>query len=218
MRQMLSQDSEPEIFHITCTEGAIIDDNDYLLLNTPDGTGYYLWFDNTNWLGGDPGLSGRTGIKVVYDFYESNATIAANVADAIQTMAGSDYIISVSNDIVTLTCSQNGSVVDAEDINSPLSIDVENQGKGGTSGISSIEIPAADERVYIIYGDEDFYSESVRTDADGTFQFKGLRKGNYRVYVFSTDTIDQSVVQVEVNTEISKNKTVVDAGTLNIIK
>lgn len=218
MNEIASTSAEAELFHITCTEGAIIDDNDYILLNTPSGNGYYVWFDNTNWLGGDPALSGRTGIKVIYNYSESNATIAANTAAAINTMASGDYSISVNNDIITLTCTSTGSCVDAEDVNSPLIIDIENQGKGGGSGVNPNSVPAVDERVYLIYGDEDFYSESVRTDADGSFQFKGLRKGGYRIYTFSFDTITNSIIQVEVNATINKNKSVVDAGTLNIIK
>lgn len=219
MNEINSGNSEAEILHITCTEGALIDDNDYILLNTPSGSAYYVWFDNTNWLGGDPALSGRTGIKVIYDFTESNATIASNTADAISTIAGADYIISVDNDIITLTCTDPGECVDAEDINSPLMIDIENQGKDSDSGlIYANDVPAVNEHVFIIYGDEDFYSESVRTDAEGNFQFKGLRKGNYKVYTFSYDTLSNMMVQIELSANIEKNKSVVDAGTMNIIK
>lgn len=206
-----------EITYITCAEGAIIDDNDYLLLNTPGGANYYIWFDNTNWLGGDPGLSGRTGIKVTYDFTQSNTTIATNMASAIELIANDDFSVSVSNDIVTILCNDFGSVPDAEDVNSPFLIDVEQQGSGGTTG-SQKYLPVADERVFLIYGDEDFYSEDVRTDVNGNYQFRNLQRGSYTVYVFSEDSGGSSAVTSKsTSLEIKKNKEAADAGEIQII-
>jgi len=43
----------------------------------------------------------------------------------------------------------------------------------------------AEERVYLVYGDDDFYSQDVRTHHDGTFRFEYLNKGNYQVYAYS---------------------------------
>ena len=44
----------------------------------------------------------------------------------------------------------------------------------------------ADERVYIIYGDEDnLYDDSYETSFDGSFSFENLRKGKYTVFVYS---------------------------------
>ena len=39
--------------------------------------------------------------------------------------------------------------------------------------------------VYIIYGDEPSYGDRVRTGPDGTYQFKFLRTGKYKVYAYS---------------------------------
>jgi len=51
--------------------------------------------------------------------------------------------------------------------------------------------------VYIIYGNDASFSDRTRSNYDGTFEFKYLRKGNYKVYVYSKDSaqIVQSGIQ-----------------------
>jgi hypothetical protein len=44
--------------------------------------------------------------------------------------------------------------------------------------------PLMDARVFIMYGDHDFYDDDVRTGPDGLFVFSWLRKGDYRIYAF----------------------------------
>src|ERR1041385_958789 len=39
--------------------------------------------------------------------------------------------------------------------------------------------------VYLIYGDDPTYGDRVKTGPDGTYEFKYLRKGKYKVYAFS---------------------------------
>ncbi|MCH2229114.1 MAG: hypothetical protein MK105_02125 [Crocinitomicaceae bacterium] len=202
--------------------GSILDNSDYFLLNTPEGgTLYYVWYENTNWLGQDPGLSGRTGIKVTYSNNDSNSTLASNTMTAINLIAGSDFTVSLNNDILTIENTIAGEVVDADDVNTPFVIDTENQGKAATIG-NSIQTSGAiaDERVYLIYGDEDFYSETVRTDENGKYQFTGLTKGNYRIFAFSLDTTTAGGLlhQVEVEASISKNKSISEAPSITIIR
>jgi len=48
--------------------------------------------------------------------------------------------------------------------------------------------PAADEDVYIIYGDHVSPDDRVQTNYDGEYEFLYLRPGNYKVYTFSKDT------------------------------
>jgi hypothetical protein len=47
---------------------------------------------------------------------------------------------------------------------------------------------SAGERVYIIYGDQNIIGNDVRTGPDGSYEFKFLNKGHYKVYVNSLDT------------------------------
>lgn len=48
--------------------------------------------------------------------------------------------------------------------------------------------PAADEDVYIIYGDHVSPDDRVQTNYDGEYEFLYLRPGKYKVYTFSKDT------------------------------
>ena len=77
------------------------------------------------------------------------------------------------------------------------------EGKGGKLSVSGTVVAryyddnyktytgtelAADEDVYIIYGDQVGYGDKTKTDYQGRFEFKYLRSGNYKVYVYSKDT------------------------------
>jgi hypothetical protein len=81
------------------------------------------------------------------------------------------------------------------------------------------EYPGADEDVYIIYGDDISYGDKVSASPDGSFEFKYLRKGKYRIYVYSKDktlTSPSLTTSVQVEATISKNKEKVDVGTIEI--
>lgn len=77
------------------------------------------------------------------------------------------------------------------------------------------------EDVYIIYGDEESYGEKTETNPEGNFEFRYLRPGKYKVYTYSKDVSqpfdpsnpDKLIIKDVV---ISKKKTAVDAGTLEI--
>jgi hypothetical protein len=45
-----------------------------------------------------------------------------------------------------------------------------------------------EERVYIMYGNHDFYDDDLRTSYDGTYAFENLRKGTYRIFAYSEDS------------------------------
>lgn len=82
--------------------------------------------------------------------------------------------------------------------------------------IVQYEYTGVDIDVYIIYGDDTSYGEKVKTNGDGEFEFKYLRKGNYRIYAVSEERIgntnDSKEVAVEVAASISGKKQVVDVG------
>lgn len=56
--------------------------------------------------------------------------------------------------------------------------------------------------VYIIYGDDRDYGERIQTGYDGTWEFKYLRPGSYKVYTFSKDSTLQTNAQVPVMQEV----------------
>jgi hypothetical protein len=46
-------------------------------------------------------------------------------------------------------------------------------------------IPAIKKDVFIVYGDDDYTGDDVKTDLNGKYRFDYLRKGNYLVYAYS---------------------------------
>jgi hypothetical protein len=81
--------------------------------------------------------------------------------------------------------------------------------------------PAYDVDVYIIYGDDVSYGDKVKTGPDGMFEFKYLRKGKYKVYVYSKVLSqsnpapeDEAIIK---EVTISKRKGAVDAPDITII-
>jgi hypothetical protein len=107
-------------------------------------------------------------------------------------------------------------------------------GEGGTSGIRGKvhakyyddffttylgEGYAGDKEVFIIYGNSQTYSDKVTTNYDGTFEFNYLRKGMYKVFVYSKDstlTIPSGEYPVTAEVEISSNKEMVTIPDLEI--
>ena len=97
------------------------------------------------------------------------------------------------------------------------------EGEGGTSTIKGkvqvklcsddfetiyTQFPGEEIDVYIVYGNDDFYSDKTTTFYDGSFVFNYLRKGHYQVFVYSDDDTGQAesgkkIVLKEI--EITKN-------------
>jgi hypothetical protein len=82
-----------------------------------------------------------------------------------------------------------------------------------------------DEDVYIIYGEDISYGDRIRSGPDGNFEFKYLREGKYKIYVYSEDTLPPGVKDsvpnkfpVMKDIEITQKNQDVDAGTFEIIK
>lgn len=217
-----SNDAEYEVTQMTIPAGNDINEGEYVLLNTPTGgTLYYLWFKWDNGVQPDPNLAGRTGIQVTYSFLESNAAVATNTLAALNATAGADYSFSLNNDIITITNSLTGEVADAEELTSNITIDVQNQGSASVAGSTSYtEGPMVDERVYLVYGDEAYYSETARTDANGDYGFSGLNRGTYTVYAFTEDTLNLggTLTQIETTVELANKKEIVSAPSLFVIK
>jgi hypothetical protein len=78
---------------------------------------------------------------------------------------------------------------------------------------------AADKEVYIIYGDDLDYGDKVNTNYDGTYEFKYLRKGKYKVVTYSKDstlTIPSGTYAVIEEGEITSNKQSLELPELKI--
>ena len=101
-----------------------------------------------------------------------------------------------------------------------LSSCTKEEGEGGRSsitgkvfmidqtGASQGEYYVPDYDVFIIYGEnDDIYDDDTKTNFDGSFQFKNLRKGTYRIYAYTTDASQLSgVTPVFKSIEIGKKE------------
>ncbi len=81
--------------------------------------------------------------------------------------------------------------------------------------------------VFIIYGDDPdqtYFDDDIKTSYDGTFKFRNLEPGNYRIFYYedcnnSQQSTCYSGKTVTIKTvTISDKKEVVDLGTLNVYK
>lgn len=55
---------------------------------------------------------------------------------------------------------------------------------------------APDIDVYIIYGDQSTIGDRIRTNYDGSYEFKYLRTGSYKIYAYSRDSTGYFLHQV----------------------
>jgi hypothetical protein len=81
--------------------------------------------------------------------------------------------------------------------------------------------PAADEDVYLIYGSDRSYSQRVRSNYDGVYEFKYLRKGDYTIYVYSKDstlTLASEIYAVIQEVKIDENHQTVQADDMKIFR
>lgn len=70
-------------------------------------------------------------------------------------------------------------------------------------------VPAAKEDVFIIYGDDTFYGDDVKTSPDGTYRFDYLQKGDYTLFAYSKDAMGNKVSVSKTLTISGKDKTFV---------
>ncbi len=80
---------------------------------------------------------------------------------------------------------------------------------------------ALEKDVYIIYGDDNStFDDRTRTSFDGSFKFEFLRKGKYRIFVYTEDTVLTNFgkdVPIFLDTEIKKNKSEVNLPTVTTV-
>jgi len=207
--------AKAEVTEIIFTNGSSVEHGDYWLLNTPNTNNYfYIWYNNPSWVtNGDPSLVGRTGIKVTFNYSDSNIEIAKNTKDAILNITN-QFEIEVLNDILVITNIVKGDTPDATDVSSPFDFNTQSQGQ---NSLLSDSEPLVDEKVYIAYGNNSTYNDDVSSGSDGSFTFSNLTKGNYKLYYPNKDTLTGKTNLIEIDAQISKNKSGVDLGELKVV-
>lgn len=209
---------EYEIQQIIFTPGSEIEHGDYFLLNkVKNANNYYVYFKNPNWVSqADPGIQGRIGIEIVFNYSDSNIEIAAAVKNALANLGNSiNFNMSLDQDILNLVYKQRVDIPDPDNGTTNFALDVVNQ--GSADELSPTVISQAEKRVYLCYGDNEFPDEETRTNHEGEFIFNNLRPGKYKVYVIGMMLgLDQQPVEVAKEVEIIEKESTVNTGQLNI--
>lgn len=86
---------------------------------------------------------------------------------------------------------------------------------------------APDIDIYIIYGDDFSYGERKKTSYNGTYEFKFLQKGSYKIFAYSRDStgayrnlVNQYANDLAVikEVEITTNKQTLEVPDINILQ
>lgn len=94
---------------------------------------------------------------------------------------------------------------------------VEEQRYNGAGNPSGDPYPLADQRVYIIYGDGQYYDDDTRTGPNGEYRFPWLRRGSYRVYALSECNDYQNCTEgIYQTAEIDGRKDIVSLSTITV--
>jgi len=76
---------------------------------------------------------------------------------------------------------------------------------------------AADVDVYIVYGNEKTFGNRTRTNYDGTYEFKYLQKGDYKIYAYSKDSTGKAEDQMNGNSfyQFNPDKAILKSVTIS---
>jgi len=110
------------------------------------------------------------------------------------------------------------------------------EGKGGSATVNGVvmeqkfnsignpisggKYDAADQDVYLIYGDDDtFYDDDIKSSYDGSFVFNYLQKGKYTLFIYEDcNSCASGKKEVLVPFEITERNQVVNLDTIIIKK
>ena len=78
------------------------------------------------------------------------------------------------------------------------------------------EFYAPAEDVYIIYGDDEVYNDKFETHYDGSYRFKYLKKGKYKIFAYSKTF--SGITHVIKEVEITESNQVIELDNIVIYK
>lgn len=81
--------------------------------------------------------------------------------------------------------------------------------------------------VYIVYGNESTFGDDQKTSFDGTYEFKYLQKGKYKIYAYSRDSSGVATGQLNTyapniavvkSVEVTERKETIEVEDIKILK
>ncbi len=106
------------------------------------------------------------------------------------------------------------------------------EGKGGRATITGkvfvqdfngegeliVEDYAPDWDVFIVYGEDDFYSDATTTHYDGTYIFEYLYEGDYEVYAYSKcNACANNIEPITIKAQVTSADQVIELEDLRVI-
>ncbi len=87
------------------------------------------------------------------------------------------------------------------------------------TGILLQSYPAPEERVYIVYGENEVYNDEMRTHFNGRYAFEYLNKGSYTIYAYSDcDTCASGKIPVLQTVTVTETDEVLEVPVIVIEK
>ena len=77
---------------------------------------------------------------------------------------------------------------------------------GNPAALKADTVVAREADIYIIFGNESYYSERMRTGDEGQYMFKYLNPGNYSVYAYSKRPTGEKIAEKK-NVSVKKGET-----------
>ena len=184
---------------------------------TIEGNVYYKLYDpNDNYLETEEARD--EDVYITYgdnDIYDDNMNTHSDGSYRFDYLRTGDYTIFAYSDCnscpsqteaveVNVTISDKKEIVTAPDIEIKKIIDL-NDGTSTIKGkvIDGASVGLPDERVYIVYDDDDSYFDDMRTNPDGSYEFRNLIIGSYMVFAYTSSTSPPGTAAVEVSAEIT---------------
>lgn len=136
---------EQEVTDVTCVIAGLADGEYFTLNGANDYDKYYVWYDVTG-TAVDPAVAGRTGIKVRVEAGDTNAEVALKT-QAILLGYETDFHVTRSSNVLTITNTFEGYATDATVGTSPFTVSVTTQGVGENVAnkeilLSNVDSPA----------------------------------------------------------------------------
>lgn len=160
---------QEQITLVTTGAASTLTTGDYWLLNGPSNvTNYYVWY-NKDAGGGDPIISGRTGIEVAI----STGDTADDVADATQVAidAEDDFSATVDADEVTVTAAIAGLTDNSVDGNTGFTIETLNYGATlPTQTLDTVRMLVFNEQLHIFFSGRGNYHVIWNPDQNEKYQ------------------------------------------------
>jgi len=106
--------------------------------------------------------------------------------------------------VLLISCSKDPGTGGKATIRGTIIEEEWNENTGQFTGVSYL---APDTRVNIDYGVDGFLNDDIRTNANGVFEFRWLRKGDYEIVIYSECplTCDSGVEPIRVLVTIDGN-------------